>query len=311
MHNIDRSTISVRSLGVTALMLGSLAAISLSACGGASKSNGATGSTGSSSTTSAKAVAAVESRFAPANFVQPGRAANRYLPLKPGLQWVRLGSTLVGHRPVPHRVISTVSGVTKIIDGVRTIGVLDQDIDAGQLAQYSVDWWAEDHQGAVWSMGTYTENYEGGRYVSVFDAWLAGVNGGEAGKLMLGDPRVGTPYYSIARPPGEEGDVAQVVKENQRTCVRVRCFNGVVVIREGKSTAPDNEFKYYAPGVGQVLNTPRSASKHKDFEQLINVTRLSPQGLAEVNTEVLHLDRHARVVKPGLYGKTERAQRTL
>ena len=160
-------------------------------------------------------------------------------------------------------------------------------------------------------MGTYTENYEGGRYVSVFDAWLAGVNGGAAGKLMLGDPRLGTPYYSIARPPGEEGDVAQVVKENQHTCVRVRCFNGVVVIREGKSTAPDNEFKYYAPGVGQVLNTPRSASKHKDYEQLINVTRLSPQGLAEVNTEVLHLDRHARVVKPGLYGKTELAQRTL
>src|ERR1700716_4205786 len=129
MHNIDRSTISVRSLALTALTLGSLAAISLSACGGTSNSNGTTGSTGSSSTTSAKAVAAVESRFAPGNFVQPGRAANRYLPLKPGLQWVRLGSTLVGHRPVPHRVISTVSGVTKIIDGVRTVGVLDQDID--------------------------------------------------------------------------------------------------------------------------------------------------------------------------------------
>jgi hypothetical protein len=309
MHNIDRRTTFIRLLRAAVLTSGTLVALLFASCGGKNSSSGTPGSTGGSA--AIKAVAAVEARFAAANFVQPGRAVNRYLPLKPGLQWVRLGTTLVGHRPVPHRVIATVSGVTKIVDGVRAIGVLDQDLDAGQLTQYSVDWLAEDRQGAVWSMGTYTENYEGGRFVSVFDAWLAGVKGGEAGKLMLGDPRLGTPYYSIARPPGEESDVAQVVKEGQHTCVPVRCFDGVVVIREGKSTAPDNEFKYYAPGVGQVLNTPRSASKHKDYEQLINVTRLSQRGLAEVNAEVLHLDRHARTVKPGVYGQSAPAQATL
>jgi hypothetical protein len=63
--------------------------------------------------------------------------------------------------------------------------------------------------------------------------------------------------------------------------------------------------------VGQILNAPRSASKHKDHEQLINLTRRSPQGLAEVNAEVLRLDRHARVTKPGVYGKSAAAQATL
>jgi hypothetical protein len=311
MHNIGAHTISFRSLRAAALAAGILVPVSLSSCGGTGSSGGATGSGGGSSASANKPVAAVEARFAASNFVQPGRAANRFLPLKPGLQWVRLGTTLVGHRPVPHRVIATVSGVTKIVDGVRAVGVLDQDVDAGQLTQYSVDWLAEDNQGAVWSMGTYTENYEGGLFVSVFDAWLSGVKGGEAGRLMLGDPRVGTPYYSIARPPGEESDVAQVINDAQHACVPIRCFDGVVVIREGKATAPDNEFKYYAPGVGQILNTPRSASKHKDYEQLINVTRLTPQGLAEVNAEVLRLDHHARSTKPGIYGKSAPAQATL
>jgi hypothetical protein len=311
MHNIDTRTISSKLLRAAALAACILAVVSLSSCGGTSSSSGTSASTGSSAASVGKPVAAVEARFEASNFVQPGRATNRYLPLKPGLQWVRLGTTLVGHRPVPHRVISTVSGVTKIVDGVRTVGILDQDVDAGQLAQYSVDWVAEDKQGAVWSMGTYTENYEGGQFVSVFDAWLAGVKGGEAGKLMLGDPRVGTPYYSIARPPGEESDVAQIVKDAQHTCVPIRCFDAVVVVREGKASAPDNEFKYYAPGVGQILNTPRSASKHKDNEKLINLTRVSPQGLAEVNAQVLRLDRHARTVKPGVYGKSQLAQATL
>lgn len=280
-----------------ALLAGALALVSLTACGGSSSSS--------------KQAPAVQPRFVAGDFGLPGRGANRFLPLKPGLQWVRVGATDVGHRRVPHRVIATVTGVTRVVDGIRAVAILDQDIDAGQLAQYSIDYLAEDRAGAVWLMGTYTENFEGGKFVSVFDAWLAGVNGGQPGKLMLGDPRLGTPPYSIARPPGADPDVAQVVKSGQRVCVPLRCFDGAIVIREGKASAPDNEFKSYAPGVGQILNTPRSASKHHDLESLVNVTRLSPQGLAEVNAQALRLDRHARTTKQSIYGTTPPAQRTL
>lgn len=281
------------ALAASVLALGSLAG-----CGG-----------GSSPT--AKQPPAVESRFVAGDFGLPGRGANRFLPLKPGLQWVRVGGTDVGHRHVPHRVISTVTGVTRSIDGVRAVAVLDQDIDAGQLAQYSIDYLAEDRAGAVWSMGSYTENYEGGKFVSVFDAWLSGVKGGQPGKLMLADPRLGTPPYSIARPPGADGDVAQVVNTGQRLCLPLRCFDGVIAVREGKASAPDNEVKLYAPGVGQIRNTPRSASKHHDVEDLVNLTRLSPQGLAEVDAQTLRLDGHARATKPDIFGTTTPAQRTL
>lgn len=290
----------IRSVSARAFALaaGALALGSLTGCGG-------------SSPAAPKATYAVQARFAPGDFGLPGRGSNRFLPLKPGLQWVRVGGTEVGHRRVPHRVVATVTGVTRLIDGVRAVAVLDQDIDAGQLAQYSIDYLAEDRSGAVWSMGSYTEDYEGGKFVSVNDAWLAGVGGGQPGKLMLADPRLGSPFYSIARPPGADPDVAQVVKAGEHVCVTLRCFDGVLVIREGKASAPDNEFKYYAPGVGQILNTPRSASRHHDVEQLVNVTRLSPGGLAEINALTLRLDRHARMTKPQVFGVTPPPQRTL
>ncbi|MEO7982291.1 MAG: hypothetical protein ABI807_15530 [Sporichthyaceae bacterium] len=199
------------------------------------------------------------------------------------------------------------TSVSKEIDGVRTLAVLDQDVDAGQITQESLDYFAEDSDGNVWYLGSYTEEYEGGSFVAVRDAWLAGVKGGEPGILMPADPRTGTPPFSIARPPGEDGDVAQVVKSGQRTCVPFKCFTEVLIVREGKASAPDNEFKYYAPGVGQVLNTPRSASQHRDLEKLVNLTVLSAQGLDEANAEALKLDKSAGSQEPKVFGGSARA----
>jgi hypothetical protein len=250
-----------------------------------------------------------QSRFDPVEFRTGPTGSNKWLPLKPGTQWVRQGGTDVGHRRVPHRVVSTVTDVYREVHGVRAVTVLDQDFDAGEIAQESLDYFAEDRRGTVWYVGSYTENYEGGRFVSVPDAWLAGVKGGRAGIVMLADPRTGTPPYSVAQPPGEDSDVAQVVKTGQSRCVPFRCFKEVLVIREGKSSAPDNEFKYYAAGVGQIDNVPRSASQHHDVEKLINLTQLTPRGLDEMSAEALKLGRHARVTKPDVFGRAAAARR--
>ncbi len=255
-----------------------------------------------SSTSMALPATFSQSRFDPAQFGPRVPGANRWLPLKPGTQWVREGSTYVGNRRVPHRVVSTVTDVSRRIAGVSTIALLDLGINSGQVAHESIDYFAEDRHGNIWSLGSYANAYEGGRFVSVRDAWLAGVNGGQAGMLMPGNPRLGTPPWFIAKPAGADPDVAQVVRTGQSHCVPFRCFTGVVVIREGKASAPDNEFKYYAPGIGQIDNVPRSASKHKDVEKLVNLTYLTPRGLAEASAEALKLDAQARRVRPSVFG---------
>lgn len=149
-------------------------------------------------------------RFVAARFASR-TGANRWLPLVPGTRWVRQGATDVGHRRVPHRVVSTVTDVYRVVDGVRAVAVLDQDIDASQVSQESLDYFAEGMDGTVWDLGSYTEALEGGRFVSVRDAWLAGVKGGRPGIQMPADPRARTPPYSR---------VPQFVGERMRGFVR-------------------------------------------------------------------------------------------
>ncbi|MBK8293609.1 MAG: hypothetical protein IPK93_02100 [Solirubrobacterales bacterium] len=250
-----------------------------------------------------------EVKFDPANFGDPATGRNSYLPLIPGTQSVREGSTRVGGRAVPHQVVTTVTDVYRKVDGVKTVLMLDHEIDGGQVTQISVDYVAEDKSGNVWNLGGYTQGYEGGRFVSSLDPWLSGVNGGEAGVLVQADPRIETPVYSVARPDKEEADVAEVLKVGTRHCVPYDCFNDVLVVREGKASAPDNELKYYARDVGQIDNVPQDDSVHKDVEKMVNLTMLSQQALAEVGKEAMSLDHNAPKQSPDVFGGLPLGQR--
>lgn len=246
---------------------------------------------------------AVTTEFDPANFGDPARGANPYLPIRPGTQSIRVGTTEVGGRAVPHQVTTTITDVYRVIDGVKTVLMFDHEVDAGQVTQESIDYVAEDKDGNVWLLGGYTEEYEGGRFVSALDSWMQGVNGAKAGILVQADPKVSTPVYAVAQPDKEEGDVAEVIKVGTEHCVPFDCYSDVLVVREGKASAPDNEFKYYARDVGQIDNVPRGASVHKDVEQLENLTRLNAQGLGEFSAEALKLDRHAATQAPNVFGQ--------
>ncbi len=262
----------------------------LSACGGQDQA------------ASAPPQRAASTGFDPANFDDPATGRNPYLPLVPGTQSVREGSTRVGGRAVPHQVTTTVTDVYREVAGVRTVLMLDHEVDGGQVTQVSVDYVAEDKAGNVWNLGGYTQEYEGGRFVSSVDPWLHGVNGAQAGILVQADPRVSSPVYSVSKPDKEEDSVAEVIEVGIRHCVPFDCFDDVLVVREGKASAPDNEFKYYARDVGQIDNVPRGDSVHKDVEKMVNLTELSPRALAEVSREALRLDHNAPRQAPKVFG---------
>jgi hypothetical protein len=252
--------------------------------------------------TSTAPVAPKATTIDPTLITDPATGKNPYLPLKPGTQWVRVGATSVGGRRVPHQVTTTVTDVYRTIAGVRTVAVFDYELDSGEVSQASIDYLAEDKAGNVWYFGGYTEEYEGGLFVSAIDAWLSGVKGAQAGMLVQAKPVKGSRPYAVASPGKGEGDVAEVIDVGAKRCVPFKCFDDVLIVREGKASAPDNEFKYYARGVGQIDNVPRSASVHKDVEQLVNLTQLSPQALAEVSAETLRLDHHAITTAASVFG---------
>jgi hypothetical protein len=199
--------------------------------------------------------------------------------------------------------------VIRETDGVPTIAMLDQDTDAGELAEESIDYFGLDKDGNVWLLGGYTEAYSGGEYTNAGDAWLGSGQGAEPGILVPRNPTTSTPAWLVGLDPDGNGTSAEVDESGRHTCVDFACYDDVLVIREGEIGGGESEYKSYAPDVGQILNAPRKDSRHQDVESLVNLTRLSPEGLDEMSSEVLRLEAHARETEPDVFGAAPQSTR--
>ena len=259
-----------------------------------------------SSGAGASPTAAPTDQFNPKNFDNPATGTSKWLPLVPGTQIVKLGSVNRGHRELEHKVVTTVTDVTKEIDGVRAVAVLDQDIDGGEIGEQSIDYLAEDKLGNVWTLGSYTEAYEGGQFVNANDGWLTGTDGAKAGLLMPANPTKRTPPWVLEDIPGEGRSTAKVAQIGVKNCVPFKCYKNVLIVQEG------SEYKYYAFGVGSIRTGPKTpGSGDNEIEKLINVTKLGSVGLKELSDEVVKLDEHARKTVASVYGQSQAAKRTL
>jgi hypothetical protein len=243
-------------------------------------------------------------QFNPKNFKNPATGKSRYLPLVPGYQTVKLGHVNRGSRQLEHRVVTTVTDVTKEINGVTAVAVLDQDIDGGEIAEQSLDWMAEDKFGNVWLLGSYGESYEGGQFVNAEDAWLAGTEGAKPGLLLKAKATKKTPPW-VQEDTEDEKSTASVAETGVRNCVPFKCYKNVLVISE------DGELKYFAPRVGGIRTEPPSGSSEDETEELVNFTKLTDAGLSEMSDEALRMDENASEQAPDVYGPTPPAERTL
>ena len=240
-------------------------------------------------------------RFDPKNFGEPTGDLNKWYPLVPGTQTLRDGSITRGSRKLTHQLRVTVTDVTKEVNGVRTVLVLDQDIDAGQVGEASLDYLAQDKFGNIWYLGSYTELYEGGEFVNAVDAWLAGENDAKPGVWMLTAPKEGMKF--VQAQTSEETIRAEVAKVDERKCVPFDCFKSLAILEDG------SEFKYYGPGVGHIATEPNYSGGEQEIEELVNVVKLKPQGLAEMSAEALKLDKRASKEAKSVFGGSEPAQR--
>ena len=100
-----------------------------------------------------KARTAVHTDFDPANFSDSTKIDNRFQPLEPGMQFTYEGRSDRGGGRLPHKVIFTVTSLTKEIDGVRAITLWDRDINDGKLLEGELAFWAQDDDGTVWLLG--------------------------------------------------------------------------------------------------------------------------------------------------------------
>jgi hypothetical protein len=282
-----------------------------------------TGSAGSSTVASAGPAAeeerdgpAIEEKadgkyetFDAANFDRPTTIDNEYFPLKPGTRLTWEGTTVdVEGDEEPHRVVFTVTDLTKVIDGVRTVVCWDQDFVDGELVETEIIFFAQDNDGAVWSLGEYPEEYEDGAFVAA-PCWIHGIQGAKAGILVPAKPAMGSPSFSQGWAPKVEfTDRGVVYQVGQETTVPFGTFEDVVVIDEWNAEEPDaHGLKYYARGVGNVRIGSRGTGDKENLE-LMTVEELSAEDLAKARDEALKLEARAYEGSTEVYAKTERSQ---
>jgi hypothetical protein len=246
-----------------------------------------------------------------APFSNPARIDNPWFPLKPGTQFTLIGQANRGHGQRRHRVVFTVTDLTKLVNGVRTLVLWDRDYNAGRLQEGELTFHAQDDDGTVWNFGEYPEEYENGKLLGAPDTWIAGLARARQGILMLAQPRVGTPSYLQGWAPKIEfADRARVLRTGVRSCVPVDCYENVLLTDEWNPAEPGaHQRKYYARGVGNIRVGAAGDDKEGEVLVLVKVRRLSPGAIAWVRKEALKLDERAYRVRPDLYRSTPPAER--
>jgi hypothetical protein len=232
---------------------------------------------------------------------------NKWEPYKPGTQWVWDGWSEDNGKRVRHRIVTTVTDMTKVIKGVRTVVGWERDFSGGKLIESELILLAQDKYGNVWHFGQYSETYdEEGEFVGG-RAWFVGyLKGAKAGIHMRAEARPGAPSYSqgFAPPPYNWDDHAKVAKVGERTCVPVGCFKDVVVIDEFEPAKPGaHQLKYQAPGEGNVRVGWSGSDPEKEVVVLTKVRHLGPEAMAKVRAVV-----RAHEARADVYGLTPRAE---
>jgi len=256
---------------------------------------------------------ATEKDFDPkGNFSAPTHVDNRWHPLVPGTQFAFQGRSDRGLGRMPHRVIFTVTGLTKKIDGVDTMVLYDRDFNDRTLSEAEITFFAQDDDGNVWNFGEYPEEYaKDGSLKGAPSTWLSGTLGAHAGILMRGNPKPATPPYMQGSAPRIGfGDTAKVLGYETRRCVPVGCAENVLVVDETNPLDPEDghQLKYYAAGIGNISVAPGKGGTEREILELVKVRNLRPTTLEKLHQQALLLDRRAYRTVTNVWAGSERAK---
>lgn len=232
----------------------------------------------------------------PKNFDNPTNIDNEWYPMKPGMRFVWEGTSVDDEGETEtHRVVFTVTDLTKEIAGIETVVCWDQDIvDGEELVESEIVFFAQDNDGAIWSLGEYPEEYEDDEFV-IAPSWIHGILKAKAGILIPAKPAVGTPRFSQGWAPSvgftDFGIVEKVGK--QEMTVPFGSFDDLLVIDEWNLEEPDaHALKYYARGVGHIAIRSRGEGDEETLN-LVEMRKLSPAELNAARAAALKLEANA------------------
>ena len=235
---------------------------------------------------------------------------NKWFPLKPGMQYTTTGDVKSAEGDIKRTVVHSITGLTKVIDGVKTQVMWDRDYAGDELVESELAFFAQTNSGTVWLFGEYPEEYENGKFTGAPSTFIHSLDEAQAGIAMQADPQTNTPSYVQAHAASVDFlDCGQVFKQNDHVCVATGCYDDVLVIDERNPLEPaaGHQRKFYSAGTGLVKVTAVGGTDQETLE-LAKIEQLTDAKLNEINQEAHKLDKHAYQVSKNVYAKTDQAE---
>lgn len=144
--------------------------------------------------------------------------------------------------------------------GVQSTIQRDRAFENGRVVEDTLDYYAQDTTGNVWYLGEDVTNFhydQNGTLTgtSSESAWRGGVHDAKPGIIMLADPAVGSSYFQEFSPADEAVDQAKIFARGITVSTRIGAFANALQTLETSTAEPGvREFKFYAPGIGLVLD---------------------------------------------------------
>ncbi|MCB1130185.1 MAG: hypothetical protein KDN05_03590 [Verrucomicrobiae bacterium] len=205
----------------------------------------------------------------PKEFLKPKQIAanpNPLFPLVPGTTYVYEGKSKDGKETIRVHVTDE----TIKIRGVSCIVVEDTVWEGDEVVEDTDDWYAQDKDGNVWYFGELTFEYEDGEIVGIEGSWKTGQDGAKPGIVMPAAPKVGVTYRQEFL-LGEAEDAATVLALDEAVDTKYGSFKNCLKTADFTPIEPDAlEHKFYAPGVGFVLETKPGT---KERVELVSIRR--------------------------------------
>ena len=189
---------------------------------------------------------------------------NAYFPLPVGARWVFTGkearqslglritvrdeteALFRGSERVNTRVVEEIEWFDADRDGV---------IDATEtLIEFSLNYFAQTQDDTVCYLGEIVDIYEGGVVVSHAGSWRADDPGSAPGVFMPARPTVGMTWDQEAAPGVAEDQVT--ILSSGSVKVPVGTFTNAIKVRDVNPLDGSKGVKWYAPGVGLVVDGP-------------------------------------------------------
>lgn len=177
----------------------------------------------------------------------------------------------------------TVLGPGPVILGVQTTTQLDRAFEDDRLVEETFDFYAQDTDGNVWYLGEDVTNYVYDAMGNLIEtnsesAWRAGINDALPGWIMPADLTLGFNYYQEFAEEDEALDEGTTNAIGLAVSLDIGDFEDVLRVLETTAIEPDARgFKYYAPGVGLILEEEGLDADLENPELVLELTQVVPE----------------------------------